>query len=113
MSFFWENGFLSFLILTVILGGSAAYMSGRAVAVQWKTVQLLAFYSFLLSLAIRFLHFALFEARLISIKLFLIDFIILFAIGMLGYRLTRVSQMVNQYRWKYQRTGVFWWKDKV
>ena len=113
MSFFWENGFLSFLILTVILGGAAAYMTGRAVARQWKDIKLLAYYSFLLSLAVHFLHFALFQARLVSLKLLLIDFVVLFAIGLLGFRLTRVSQMVNQYRWKYRRSAVFWWKGKA
>ncbi len=113
MSFFWENGFTSFLFLTVILGGAAAFMSGRAVAIQWKSLRLLIFYCLLLSLAVRFLHFALFEARLVSLKLLLIDFIVILLVGLLGFRITRVKQMVTQYRWLYQRSGLFWWRERA
>ncbi|MCB1756444.1 MAG: hypothetical protein KDJ38_13035 [Gammaproteobacteria bacterium] len=112
MDFFWENGFASFLILTVVLGGAAAYMSGRAVARQWKSVGLLVFYCALLALAVKFLHFALFDGPLLSLKLLLIDFSVVLLIGLLGYRITRVNQMVTQYRWLYQRSGLFWWRNK-
>lgn len=112
MSIFWENGFMSFLVLTVILGGGAASMSGRAVALQWKSIKLLLFYSLLLALGVRFLHFALFEATLLSFPLLLIDYVVLSLLGLLGYRVTRVSQMVTQYRWLYKRTGVFWWRER-
>ena len=113
MSFFWENGFASFLALTVILGGLAAYMSGRAVALRWKSMPLLVFYCFLLACAVRFLHFALFESILLSLKMFLIDFVVMLAWGFLGYRMTRVRQMVTQYRWQYERSGIFWWRERT
>lgn len=112
MNFFWENGFTSFLVLTVVLGGAAGFMSGRAVARQWKSIGLLAFYCALLAFAVKFLHFALFQGELLSIKLLLIDFGVILLIGLLGYRITRVGQMVTQYSWLYQRSGVFWWRDK-
>ena len=87
-------------------------MTGRSVASSWKSRGLLAFYCLLLAFAVRFLHFALFEATLLSVQGLLRDLIIMLAIGFLGYRLTRVRQMVSQYRWQYERVGLFWWRER-
>ncbi len=113
MAFFWENGLISFVMLTVVIGGGAAFMSGRAVAGQWKGVKLLMFYCLLLAFAIRFLHFALFDSILLSGKLLVIDLLVMLIMGFLAFRLTRVGQMVKQYPWLYQRAGLFWWREKV
>jgi hypothetical protein len=33
------------------------------------------------------------------------------AIGSMGYRFTRARQMTSQYRWLYERTGPFTWRE--
>ena len=113
MSWFYENGHWSFFFLTILLGGGAAYMTGRSIASAWKATRLLAVYCCLRACAVRFLHFALFDATLLSTKGFLIDLTVMLAIGFLGFRLTRVRQMVTQYRWQYERTGLFWWRERT
>jgi len=113
MEWLYENGLWSFVFLTVILGGAAAFMSGRNIAQAWKSRRLLAFYCFLLACAVRFLHYALFEGTLLSTKGLAIDLIVMLAAGFLGYRLMRVTQMVTQYRWLYKRSAVFWWQSRT
>jgi hypothetical protein len=108
----WEENPFLFLALTVILGGGAAYMAGRAVALAWKRVWLALVYIVLLGLALRFLHFALFEGTLLSLQYFAVDMVVLLIAGLLGYRITRVNQMVTQYRWLYERRGLFAWRSK-
>ena len=84
MSIFWSNGFWSFIVLTVILGGSAAWMSGRAVARNWRALWLLGLYCLFLALAVRFLHFALFQSVLLSTPMLLIDLIVMLFFGFVG-----------------------------
>lgn len=112
MEFFWSNGFWSFFFVTLLLGGGAAYMSGRAIARSWKSLPLLAFYCLLLAGAVRFLHYALHEGTLLSPGLLLIDFFVTLCAGLIGFRLARVSQMVTQYGWLYERTGLLWWRER-
>lgn len=112
MQFLWSNGFTSFLVVTLLLGGGAAYMTGRAVAGKWGPWWQMALYCVLLSLAVRFLHYALFQDRLLSASSWFIDLVYLVSIGFLGFRLTRVRQMVSQYRWQYERAGLFWWRER-
>nr|WP_082417390.1 hypothetical protein [Blastochloris viridis] len=98
-----------FTIVTVALGGGAAWLSGRAVAETWRPyVQLLA-YMLILAAAVRFVHFALFHGTLLSLSYFAVDLVILSAIASLGYRSTRARQMATQYRWLYTRSGPLSW----
>lgn len=113
MEWLYENGLWSFVFLTVILGGGAAFMSGRNIAQAWKSRGLLTLYCLLLACAVRFLHYALFEGVLLSTKGFAIDLFVMLAAGFLGYRLMRVTQMVTQYRWLYKRSAVFWWESRT
>jgi hypothetical protein len=68
------------------------------------------FYMVLLAAAIRFLHYALFGGTLLSFHYFLVDLAVLLVIALIGYRLTRVRQMVTQYHWLYRRRGPFAWR---
>jgi hypothetical protein len=113
MSFFVEQSPLVFLCLTVVLGGGAAYMAGRALALGWKPVWLLLLYMTIFTAGIRFLHFALYQAQLSSLQYFITHGILLVGAALLGYRLTRVTQMVSQYPWLYERVGPFQWRDKT
>lgn len=89
---------MPFLILTVCLGGGAAWMTGRAVARAWQGYLLIGFYILLLACAVRFLHFALFHGTLLSATGFLIDFATLAVIAVAGRIATRMRQMASQYR---------------
>lgn len=117
MSFFFEHGgtsgMVQFWVFTVIMGGGAAFMAGQALAQGWKSVPLLAFYMLLFTAGLRFLDFALFESELLSLKYFISHGIIVQAIALLGYRLKRVSQMVTQYPWLYERSGPLSWRNKA
>jgi hypothetical protein len=96
----WEVSFWEFLLVTVILAGGAAYMTGRAMAQSWQTAGVLAVYIVLLTVATRFIHFALFSGSLLSIQYFLVDLVVLLAIAFLGMRTTRGKQMARQYRFR-------------
>ncbi|MBL4740086.1 MAG: hypothetical protein JKY12_03780 [Sneathiella sp.] len=112
MGLVWENSFTVFFFLTVLIGGGAAYMTGRSLAEKWRSIKLPIFYMLLLGAAVRFFNFALFEGTLLSFQYYLADTIVLIAIALIGYRLMRVGQMVSQYPWLYVRQGPFGWREK-
>ncbi len=60
----------------------------------------------------RFLHFALFSGSLLTLHYYLVDLVVLQVFGALGFRLKRVSQMVTQYPWMYERAGPFGWRAR-
>lgn len=101
-----------FLLVTVVMGGWAAWMTGRAVAITWRPLAQLVFYVLVLGLFIRFIHFALFNATLLSPHFYIVDTLVLFAFAFAGWRYNRTRQMTTQYRWLYERTGPFSWKAK-
>jgi hypothetical protein len=102
-----------FLLVTVIMGGWAAWMTGKAVAKTWGDLIALVAYVLLLGWAVRFIHFALFEGTLFSLRYYIVDTIILMGIAFAGWRHTRTGQMTTQYRWLYERTGPFSWKNRT
>jgi hypothetical protein len=93
------NGLWVFVLVTIILGGSAAYISGRAIAQTWRPFWHIPFYVLLLAACVRFFHYALFWEVLLSLKNYLVDFAVLFALALLGYRTARSRQMKSQYGW--------------
>jgi len=98
-----------FLLVTVAMGGGAAWLAGRAIASTWRPWWQVAFYMLLLGAAVRFIHFALFEGTLISPQFYLVDTIVCMIFGFLGYRATRVGQMTTQYGWINARAGLLRW----
>ncbi len=112
MSLFVEESLKVFIIMTVVLGGGAAYMAGRNLATHWRPLWMAIAYMIPLGLGLRFFHYALFESELLSLHYFITDTLVLIAATWLGYRLTRVRQMVSQYPWLYERTGYFGWKSR-
>lgn len=99
-----------FVVLVCFLGGGAAWMTGRAVATTWRPLWVLAWFVVLLTLAVRFLSFALFEEVLLSIQYFFVDYLVLGAIALAAWRATRVTQMTTQYVWLYEKTTPFGWR---
>ena len=61
----WSVGV--FLLVSVCMGGGAAWLAGRAIAATWRPWWHIALYMALLSIAVRFLHFALFESKFLSL----------------------------------------------
>ena len=106
----FEKGLVDFLLVTCFLGGGAAYLTGRAVAVAWRPIVYLVVYLFLLACGVRFIHYALFEGTLLSFQYFLVDAVVLLALGGLGFQMTRARQMAGQYSWIYERSGPMSWR---
>ena len=101
-----------FIGLTVILIGGAAIMTGRALADGWKPALQVVFACFGLTLADRFLVYALFEGELLSLSGFVIDFVVITAMALVAHRLTVVHKMVVQYPWRYERESLWTWREK-
>lgn len=107
----WENAFATFLGVTLICGGGAAFQTGRSLAGSWRPIWLVLPAMLALAAVVRFFHFALFGGTLLSAHYYAVDALALIGIGLIGYRLRRVGQMVTQYPWLYQRAGLFGWRD--
>ena len=107
-----EEYALLFLLVTVIMGGGAAFLAGRAIAATWRPWWHVAFYMLILGLAVRFIHFALFEGTLLSPQFYAVDTIVCLIFGFLGFRATRVGQMTTQYSWINHRAGFMRWRRR-
>jgi hypothetical protein len=101
------------VLVTGLIGGGAAWIAGRAIARTWRPFWHVLVYMALLGAAVRFIHFALFEADLLAPLSYAVDTAYLVAVGSVGWRVTRASQMVNQYPWLYERAGPFAWRDRA
>jgi GR25 family glycosyltransferase involved in LPS biosynthesis len=112
MSLIIEHDFWNFLFMTVIIAGGAAFLAGRALATKWRPEWMAVAYMVPLAAALRFFHYALFNGSLLTLHYFLVDFIILVAAALLGYRLMRVKQMTGQYPWLYEKAGPFAWRER-
>ena len=117
-----EKSYAAFFIVTVILGGGAAFLTGRALANGWKPFVRVAFYMLLLGIAVRFLHWGLFQSatfeswRLMQGTLspyyYVVDTLILLCAAALGYRLEQARQMTTQYGWIFERTSPLTWRKR-
>jgi hypothetical protein len=102
-----------FVIVTVLMMGFAAWMTGRAIAATWRPAWQVPVYSLLLGVADRFFVYVLAEGELFSLAGYVVDTLILCAIAALAYRLTQVRKMVTQYPWLYEMTGPLSWKTRT
>ena len=105
-----DNLLFTFLLVTVAMGGSAAYQSGKAVAQTWRPYWHVPLYMLVLALGVRFCHFALFAEPLVSLKNYVVDFAVALALASLGFRLVRARQMTTQYRWLFARSSPLGWR---
>lgn len=111
--FLYEEDSLNvFILVSLIMGGGAAYLSGRAIAGTWRPLWHVAMYMLVLGGAVRFMHFALFEGTLLSLHYYLVDTAICLGFGWLGFRATRAGQMSTQYSWLYDRSGWLQWRAR-
>ncbi|MDT6939445.1 hypothetical protein RI570_04710 [Brucella pseudogrignonensis] len=107
-----EPSFWLFFLITCLLGGWAAWMTGRACAQTWRTYPQLLLYLIPLGAAVRFIHYALFGGTLLSWHYYLVDLVVLVIVGTIGFRFTRTKQMVRQYNWLYEKASPLSWKAK-
>jgi hypothetical protein len=107
-----EHSLGVFFLVSVVMGGGAAWLAGRAIAATWRPWWHVALYMLILSAAVRFVHFALFNSILLSLHYYLVDLAVCLAFGFLGFRLMRVRQMVTRYGWINQRAGMFGWRRR-
>jgi len=106
----YEEGSVGiFILVSVIMGGGAAWLAGRAVAATWRPWWQIVVYMLILAAAIRFIHFALFEGTLLSLHYYAVDAAICLLFGLLGFRATRARQMVTQYDFLNVRSGPLSW----
>lgn len=108
-----ETSIWQFLFVTCILGGWAAWMTGRACALTWRPYASLVVYLLVLGIAVRFIHHALFEGTMLTLQYYVVDTIILLILGTIGFRYTRTKQMVTQYHWLYERASLLSWRAKA
>ena len=81
MSWLSDDSLRVFLVLTVIIGGGAAFLAGRGLARSWKPFGRVFFYMVLLAAAVRFFHYALFDGELLSLYYYLVTYVVLFGGG--------------------------------
>ena len=108
-----EPSIWQFFFVTCLLGGWAAWMTGRACAQTWRPVQTLVGFLLLLGIAVRFIHHALFDGTMFTLQYYIVDTVVLMALGIIGYRYTRTNQMTTQYSWLYEKASLLSWKDKT
>ncbi|MDQ0326841.1 hypothetical protein J2R99_002710 [Rhodopseudomonas julia] len=121
MNLIWEVSLTEFTLVTLVLGGLAAWMTGRAVALTWGSWLRLAVYIALLSLAVRFIHYSLFGGTFFlppagfatGLHYYVVDFIALMLIAAAARQMNRSHQMSEQYSFLYDRSGPFGWKPRV
>ncbi len=108
-----EESLLQVVLITGVIGGGAAFLAGRAIAQTWRPFWNVVVYMAMLGAAVRFVHFALFEATLLSPASYIVDTLYLTAVSALAWRMTRAAQMATQYYWLYERTSPLTWRARA
>jgi hypothetical protein len=107
------GGLWVFVVVSLVLGGAAAWTAGRAIARTWRHPILVPVYMLGLAAGVRFLHYALFGERFFSPHYYTVDYTVLVVVAALGFRRMRTCQMVQQYEWCYLSRGIFFWREKT
>ncbi|MFT4078407.1 DUF6867 family protein [Rhodomicrobium sp.] len=121
MGVIWETSFWAFLFVTVLAGGGAAYMIGRAAARGWNPIWQAGLQVMLLTAAVRFLHWGLFagatleswrqsQGSLLSLHYYLVDAVVLLVFAAIGFSRQRTVQMLRQYGWLAVETSPLTWR---
>jgi hypothetical protein len=108
-----DNSLGIFVLVTMVLGGGASWLTGRAIAQTWRPIWHAVAYTLILGAAVRFIYYSLFDGTLLSLHYYLVDSIICMIAGLISYRATRVRQMVTQYRWINEPDGPLRWRHKL
>ena len=94
-----------FIGVTLVLGGLASFASGRAVALSWRPLWLLALYGLPLAFAMRFLHWSLFGEPLGAPLAALLAYGWSLAVQGASWRVAHRAQRARQYPWLEKHAG--------
>ena len=108
-----EASILTFIFVTLMMGGLLAWMTGRACAKTWRPRLVLVIYVAILTVGVRFIHFSIFSGTLLSVQFYVIDLIVLEAVAFAAFQFTRVRQVATQYYWLYEATGPFTYRERA
>ncbi|MFN3891803.1 MAG: DUF6867 family protein [Beijerinckiaceae bacterium] len=128
----------SFLLVTVVLGGAAAFTAGRALAQTWRPLWQAFAYAAALAAAAGFLHFVLFGEPTIpgariaalvgalpvepgaaiaglaaALRHYAVICVTLCGFAAFGYRLTRARAMQRQYGFEVAPSGPLSWRERA
>jgi hypothetical protein len=98
------------LFVTFVLGGGCAILAGRAIAKTWRSMLVVVAAMIPMAMAVRFVHFALFEETLLSGASYIFELAVLLGAACLAFKRTRALQMVGQYYWLYELDGPLRWR---
>lgn len=98
------------LFVTLALGAGCAFLAGRAIALTWRSIWVAVIAMVPMGLAVRFVHFALFNETLLQPQTYVVETAILVVVACLSFRRTRALQMVKQYYWLYEPSGPLGWR---
>ncbi len=108
-----EHSAFLFVLITVVLGGAAAWQTGTAIARTWRPVWQLVPTMLILAWAVRFLHFALFEGTLRSLHFYAVDLTAVAIFAYLGWRYARTAAMARQYGFAFEAPSAFTFRRKA
>jgi hypothetical protein len=103
---------LQTIFITFVVGCGCAWQAGRSIALTWRPLAAVIRAMLLLGLAVRFLHFALFQEALLMPAAYLFETACLIAVASLAWRYTRAQQMTRQYYWLYEARGPLGWRRR-
>lgn len=95
----------TFVLITCVLGGAAAFATGRAIALTWRPFWQALAYMIPLTAAVRFLHYALFDEDILAIGPALLALVVLLAVTALAFRGVQARQMARQYPFAFAASG--------
>lgn len=110
MSLYSNESIFQVLFVTLVLGGGCALLAGRAIALTWRSIWIAAVAMIPMGMAVRFVHFALFNETLLQPQTYVVETLLLIAAACLSFQRTRASQMVKQYYWLYEQNGPLGWR---
>jgi hypothetical protein len=110
MQLYSNESLFQVLFVTLVLGGSCAFLAGQAIATTWRSIWVVAAAMIPMGLAVRFVHFALFNETLVVPQAYAVETLFLMAIAGLSFQRTRARQMVSQYYWLYEANGPLAWR---
>ena len=83
------------LFVTLVLGGGCALLAGRAIASTWRSIWVAAAAMIPMGLAVRFVHFALFNETLLMPRTYAVETLVLMAIACLSFQRTRADDWLH------------------
>ena len=113
ISCYEEGSFGVFLLVTVLLGGGAAGLAGRAIAQTWRPWWQVVVYSLILGGGGALPPFRPVRRHPVVAALSIWSIArSAWSLGLLGFRAARAAQMVTQYRWINEPHGPLRWRRK-